>query len=52
MLYLFKLLLWCYNAILINITFMTNKVATREIIEIIGVLFNLIYGLKYARGEY
>ena len=40
------------NVVLINITFMTNKVATREIIEIIGVLFNSIYRLKYARGEH
>ena len=52
MLYLFKIDTLVCNVVLINITFMTNKVATREIIEIIGVLFNLIYGLKYARGEY
>ena len=41
-----------YNVVLINITFMTDEVATREIIETIGVLFNLIYELKYARGEH
>ena len=51
-LYLFKVDTLVCNVVLINITFMTNKVATREIIEIIGVLFNLIYGLKYARGEH
>ena len=50
-LHLFKIHASVYHVELINITFLTNEVATREIIKTIGVLFNLIYGLKFAKHE-
>ena len=52
MLYLHEIDTLVYNIVLINISFMTNEGATREIIKIIGVLFNLMYGSKYARCEH
>ena len=50
-LHLFKIHALVYHVELINITSLTNEVATREIIKTIGVLFNLIYGLKFAKHE-
>ena len=49
---MFKIHALVYHVELINITFLTDEVATREIIKTIGVLFNLIYGLKFTKHEH
>ena len=46
---MFKIHALVYHVELINISFLTDEIATREIIQTIGVLFNLIYGTAYKR---